>query len=92
MKKRTTKTEKFEKYFKMFIINFKTIRYKLTALGKIIHSILNDKPMRPLSNLRLPKEQKQQIQEKIEQEKSQALKNEHFAKNSSIFNYFLREM
>ena len=66
MTKRTTKTKKFEKYFKMFIINF---RYKLTASGNIIHLILNDKPMRPVSNLRLPKEQKQQIQEKNEREK-----------------------
>ena len=48
----------------MFNINFKTIRYKLTALGTIVHSFLNYKPMRPFSNLRLPIEQKQQIQEK----------------------------
>ena len=67
--KLATETEKLEKYFKMFIINFKTIRYKLTASGKIIHSILKYKPMRPGSNLGLPKEQKQQIQEKIEREK-----------------------
>ena len=53
----------------MFIINFKIIRYKLAASGNINHSILNYKPMRPVSNLRLPKEQKQQIQEKIEREK-----------------------
>ena len=33
--KRTTKTAKFENYFKMLIINFKTIRYILTSLGKI---------------------------------------------------------
>ena len=52
----------------MFIINYKSIRYKLTASGNIIHSILNYKPIRPVSNLRLPKEQKQQIQEKIERE------------------------
>ena len=53
----------------MFIINFKTIRYKLTASGYIIHSILNYKPMRPVSNLRPPKEEKQQTKEKIEREK-----------------------
>ena len=29
------------------IINFKTIRYKLTAMGNIIHSILKHKLMRP---------------------------------------------
>ena len=67
--KRTTKTEKLEKFFKMFIINFKTIRCKLTASGNINHSIPNYKPMRPAINLQLPKEQKQQIQEKIEREK-----------------------
>ena len=68
--KRTTKTEKLEKYFKMFIINFKTINYKLTASGDINHSVLNLKPMIPVIKLRLPKEQKQQIQEKIDREKS----------------------
>ena len=67
--KRTTKTEKLEKYSKMFIIYFKTIRYKLTASGNINHSMLNYKPMGPLINLRLPKEQKQQYHEKIEREK-----------------------
>ena len=66
---RTTKTEKLEKCFKMFIINFVTIRYKLTASGNINHSTLNYKPMRPVINLRLPKETGQQIQEKIEPEK-----------------------
>ena len=53
----------------MFVLNFKTIHYKLTAWGNIIHLILNYKPMRPVSNLRLPKEQKQQIQENNEREK-----------------------
>ena len=67
--KRITKTEKLEKYFKMFIINFKTIRYNLTASGNLNHSILNYKPMRPVINLRLHKKQKQEIQEKIEREK-----------------------
>ena len=57
--KRTTKTEKLEKYFKMFIINFVTIRYKLTASGNINLSTLNYKHMRPVINLRLPKEQEQ---------------------------------
>ena len=53
---------------KMYILNFKTIRYKLSAPGNINHSIFNYKLMRPVSNLRQPKEQinrkKQQIQEK----------------------------
>ena len=62
--KKTTKAEKLEMYFKMFIINFKTIRYKLTDSGNINNSILNYKPY-----LRLPKEQETQIQEKIEREK-----------------------
>ena len=66
--KRTTKTENSEKYFKLFSINFKTIRYKLTASGNINHSTLNYKPMRPVINLRLPKEQKQEVHEKIERE------------------------
>ena len=39
--KRTTKTEKFEKNFNLFIINFKITRYKLTASRNIIHSKLN---------------------------------------------------
>ena len=66
--KRTTKTEKFEKKMKIYVINIKTILYKLSASGNIIHSIFNYKLTRPVSNLRLPKEQKsrkkQQIQEK----------------------------
>ena len=55
--KRKTKTEKLEKKMKMYI-NFKTIRYKLSASGNIVHSIFNYKLMRSVSNLRLPKEQK----------------------------------
>ena len=39
--KRKTKTEKFEKNFNMIIKNFKTIRYKLTALVNIIYLMLN---------------------------------------------------
>ena len=38
------------------IINFQTIRYKLTALGNIIHSIINYKLMRPVSDLRQTQE------------------------------------
>ena len=51
--------EKFEKNLKTYIINFKTIRYKLTALGNIIPLVPNYKLMRAVSNFRLPKEQKQ---------------------------------
>ena len=47
--KTTTKTEKFGKSLQMCnIINFKTIRYKMTATGNIIHSMLNYKFMRPI--------------------------------------------
>ena len=59
----------------MYIINFKTIRYKLSASGDITHSIFNYKLMRPVSNLRLPKEQKKKqeknckFKKKIEREK-----------------------
>ena len=58
----------------MYIINFKTIRYNLSASGDIIHSIFNYKLMRPVSNLRLPKEQKKtgkncKFKKKIEREK-----------------------
>ena len=37
------------------IINFRTIRYQLTALGKIFHSYIKYKLMRPVSILRLHK-------------------------------------
>ena len=43
------------------IINFKTIRYKLTASGNIIQPILNYKLMRLVSILPLHKEQKEQL-------------------------------
>ena len=43
------------KNLKMFL-QIKTIRYKPTALGKIIHSIANYKLMRSVSILWLPKE------------------------------------
>ena len=44
--KRTTKTEKSLKTYD--IINFKTIPYKLTASGNIIHLIVSYKFMRPV--------------------------------------------
>ena len=56
---RTTKTENFEKCLKLCIINIKTKGYELTASNTIIFSILNYKLKRIVSNLRLPKEQKQ---------------------------------
>ena len=57
--KKQTKFEKFEKCLKMYIINFKTIRYELTASGNIIQLFVNYKPMRLVRSLGLPKEQKQ---------------------------------
>ena len=58
--KRTTKFEKNDNSFKILsicnIINFNTIRYKLTASGNIIYSIFNYKLMRMVNTLRLPKE------------------------------------
>ena len=54
----------------MYIIKFKTIRYKLTASGNINHSVLNYKLMRPVSNLLLPKEHKQEKQQIQKSEKS----------------------
>ena len=57
----------------MYIINFQTIRYKQNVLGNIIHSIFNYQLKRPVSNLRLPKEQKTRknikFKKKIEREK-----------------------
>ena len=50
--------ENIEIYLKMFIINFKNIRFKLTAFGKINHLIVKYKLKRHFNNLRLPKEQK----------------------------------
>ena len=57
-KEQPTKTEKFEKNLQMYIINLKTLRYKLSALLDIIHSISNYKLILLVSKLRLPKEQK----------------------------------
>ena len=57
--KKITKAEKFEKCLKMYIMNFKTKGYELTALGNINYSIANYKLKRLVSILRLPKEQKQ---------------------------------
>ena len=51
------KNEKFEKSLQMdSIIAFKIARFKLTASGKLVQSILNYKLMRPVGILRLPKE------------------------------------
>ena len=55
LKKRTTKSEKFVKYLKT---NIKTFRYEVTASGNINRSNLCYTLLRPVSSLRLPKEQK----------------------------------
>ena len=90
MTKRTTKYEKIEKSFTILklydIINFKTIRNKLSASGKINDSFLNYKLMGPVSCLQLPKEYKKcrnsKFRKKIEREVSKPLKNELFSKKS----------
>ena len=43
----------------MYIINFKTKSYKLTASGNLINSILNYNLKRLVRNLRLPREHEQ---------------------------------
>ena len=43
----------------MYIINFKTIRYKLTASVDIIYSIFNYQLTKPVGNSRLRKEPNQ---------------------------------
>ena len=63
----------------MFIITFKTIRYKLTASGNIIHSILNYKPMRPMSNLRLPKGQTANSRKKLSEKSVESIKKKKFS-------------
>ena len=47
---KNNKNWKVRKKLKMYIISSKTIRYKLSALGNIIHSIFNYKLMLPVSN------------------------------------------
>ena len=64
--KRITKTEKIEKclkIFKMYIINVKNIRHKLTGWVDINQSIVKYKLIRPVSILRLPKEKNKQRQQ-----------------------------
>ena len=79
------RNKKTEKYFKIFIINITTIRYKLTASCDINHSILNYKPMRPVINLRLPKEQKQQTQEKLSEKSVEGIKKMNFSLKTLLF-------
>ena len=95
--KRTTKTEKFENYLKLYIINFKTKGYELTASGSIIISILNYKLKRLVRILRLHKEQKtgknSNFKKKIEREKCRRHYKMIFSlKTSLCSNNFLTEM
>ena len=62
---KNNKNWKVWKILKMYNIkNFKTIGYKLTALGNITPLIVNYKFMRPIRILRLPKnKQKRQKQQ-----------------------------
>ena len=61
----------------MYIINFKTIRYKLSALGNTIHSIFNYKLLRPVCKLRLPKEKKTAIK-KLSEKSVEGIKKSTF--------------
>ena len=93
--KENNKTEKIDKKLKKYIIYFKTIRYKPSALGNIIHSIFKYKLMRPVSNLRLPKEQKtktSKFKKKNRARKvSKAYKSELFNKIFLVSNIFLKQ-
>ena len=84
--------QKLKKLKKNEMCIIKTIRYKLSALGNIIHSIFNYKLMRPVSNLRLPKEQKkqekQQIQMKIEPEKCRRPSKVNFSIETFLLSIF----
>ena len=82
--KNKNENEKSLLSLKMYnIINFKTIRYKLTASRNNIHSIINYKLMRTVSILWQPKdfEGKTANSKKIQREKGQEL----CSKNISIF-------
>ena len=70
------------------IVNFTNIRYKLTALSNIIHLIVKYKFMRPVSNLRLHKEKRQQqkIQNNWVRKVSKPLGKWNFRRNISVFN------
>ena len=86
--KRTTKSEKFEKSLKMYdIINFQTIRYRLTALCKIFHLIVNYKFTRPVSILRLPKEKKALTEnsKKLSEKSVKAIREWTFQRKSFLF-------
>ena len=80
--KKTTKTGKIEKYSKMYNIKcFKTVRYKLTASGNILHLMGNYNFLRPFCILRLPKEfkkQKQQIEKKLSERTGKAFRERIF--------------
>ena len=67
-----------------------TIRYKLTALGKFIYSILIHNLMRPVSFLRLHEEYKKQAKTAKSKKKlsENSVKANKKCKNCSTFNLF----
>ena len=84
LSKKTTKTEKFEKFLKTNIIkNFWTNHYKLIALRNFFHSILISMLTRPLSILRLQKIKKTvkngNVEKNSEIKVSEPLKSEFFS-------------
>ena len=90
--KSTTKTEKFEKSLKIYIIiNSKTICSKLTGSGNIIHLFGNYIFMSTVSILRLPRERKKaikQTEKKYARKLSRLLENALFSKIFIILNFF----
>ena len=85
---KNNKNEKFEKSLKMYnIINFQTIRYRLTALCKIIHLIVNYKFTRLVSILRLPKEKKALTEnsKKLNEKSVKAISEWTFQRKSFLF-------
>ena len=79
---KTEKNEKSSKLFKMYnIINFKTIRNKLTPSGNITHAFLYYKLMGPASILRLLIEQKKAntaISKKVSEKSVEAIEKTTF--------------
>ena len=75
------------------IINIKTIHYKLTATGNIIHSILNYKSGQQFTALTTEQKKSANIansRKKMREKSFEGNKNELFSKkNSSIFKKFI---
>ena len=91
--KRTTKTVKFEKKLKLYIIKFKNICSNMSTSDNIVHSIFTYKLMRLVSNLQLPIEQKKQAKTSNSRKNwarkvSKALKSKRFNKLFPVSNNF----